>query len=83
MLFKKLKKPDPEAEQKLLDEIEAYGGLEKNDVLAMILSALLMIMPIVGILLLILCFFAFLFFSQLHRRKKEACMSALQTGSAG
>ncbi len=62
MLFKKLKKPDPEAEQKLLDEIEAYGGLEKNDVLAMILSALLMIMPIVGILLLILCFFAFLFF---------------------
>lgn len=62
MLFRKLKKPDPEAEQKLLDEIEAHGGLEKNDVLAMILSALLMIMPIVGILLLILCAFAFLFF---------------------
>lgn len=62
MLFKKLKKPDPEAEQKLRDEIEAYGGLEKNDVMAMILSALLMIMPIVGILLLVICLFAFLFF---------------------
>ena len=62
MLFKKLKKPDPEAEQKLLDEIEAHGGLEKNDVLAMIISALLMIMPIVAIFLLVIVAFAFLFF---------------------
>ena len=52
MLFKKLKKPDPEAEQRLLDEIEAHGGLEQNDVIAMIISALLMIMPVVAILLL-------------------------------
>lgn len=61
MLFKKLKKPDPEAEQRLLDEIEAHGGLEQNDVIAMIISALLMIMPVVAILLLVIVAFAFLF----------------------
>lgn len=60
MIFKRLKKPDPEAEQKLLDEIEAHGGLEKNDVLAMIISALLMILPVVAIALLVLIGFAFL-----------------------
>lgn len=60
MIFKRLKKPDPEAEQKLLDEIEAHGGLEKNDVLAMIISALLMILPVVVIALLVLIGFAFL-----------------------
>ena len=61
MLFKRLKKPDPEAEQKLRDEIDAYGGLEKNDVLAMIISALLMILPIVVIALLVIVAFIFLF----------------------
>ena len=60
MLFKKLKKPDPQAEQKLRDEIEADGGLEKNDVAAMIIAAMLTIMPIVGILLLLLVAFVFL-----------------------
>ena len=60
MIFKRLKKPDPAAEQKLLDEIEAHGGLEKNDVLAMIISALLMILPVVAIALLVLIGFAFL-----------------------
>ena len=60
MLFKKLKKPDPQAEQKLRDEIEADGGLEKNDVAAMIIAAMLSIMPIVGILLLLLVSFVFL-----------------------
>lgn len=54
MLFKNLKKPDPEAEQRLLDEIEAYGGLEKNDVAAMIISAMLMILPVAAILLLLI-----------------------------
>ena len=54
MLFKKLKKPDPEAEQRLRDEIEAYGGLEKNDIAAMIISALLMIVPIAAVLLLLI-----------------------------
>ena len=51
MIFKRLKKPDPEVEQKLRDDIDAYGGLEKNDVLAMIISAMLMILPIVVIAL--------------------------------
>lgn len=60
--FKKLKKYDPEAEQTLRDEIEAAGGLEKNDVLAMILSALLVIMPIVAIILGLFVAMAFLIF---------------------
>ena len=62
MLFRKLKEPDPQAEQKLRDEIEADGGLEKNDVLAMIISALLVILPVVAVLLLVIVAFAFLFF---------------------
>ncbi len=45
--FKKLKKYDPEAERKLRREIEEAGGLEKNDMKAMIISALLVILPVV------------------------------------
>ena len=62
MIFKRLKKLDPEVEQKLRDDIDAYGGLEKNDVLAMIISAMLMILPIVVIALLVIVAFMFLFF---------------------
>ena len=62
MLFKRLKKPDPEAEQKLRDEIEADGGLEKNDVAAMIISAMLVILPVTGVLLLLICAVVFLLF---------------------
>lgn len=62
MLFKRLKKPDPEAEQKLRDEIEANGGLEKNDVAAMIISAMLVILPVTGVLLLLICAVVFLLF---------------------
>ena len=62
MIFKRLKKPDPEAEQKLRDDIEAYGGLEKNDVLARIISAMLMILPVAVIFLLVIVAFMFLFF---------------------
>ena len=62
MIFRRLKKPNPEAEQKLRDDIDAYGGLEKNDVLAMIISALLMILPVVVIFLLVIVAFIFLFF---------------------
>ena len=62
MLFKKLKKPDPEAEQRLLDEIEAYGGLEKTDLPAMIISALLMIVPVALVLLLLIVGFGLLMF---------------------
>ena len=60
--FKKLKKYDPEAERKFRENIEAAGGLEKNDVLALILSALLVILPIVFVILLLFVFVAFMFF---------------------
>lgn len=62
MLFKRLKKPDPEAEQTLRDEIERHGGLEKNDLLAMIVSAMLVILPVAVLALLVLIGFALLFF---------------------
>ena len=60
--FKKLKKYDPEAERKLREDIEAAGGLEKNDVMAMILSALLVMMPIALVILLLFVLMAFMFF---------------------
>ena len=63
MLFdklKKLKKYDPDAEQALRDEIEANGGLEKNDMKAMILAALLTILPVVVVIFLLFVLFAFL-----------------------
>lgn len=59
---KKLKKPDPEQEQKLRDDIEANGGLEKTDIPAMIISAFLVIFPVALGALLILVLFAWLFF---------------------
>lgn len=64
MLFdklKKLKKYDPEAERKLRDEIEACGGLEKNDMKAMIIAAMLVIMPVVVVIFLVFCLAAWLF----------------------
>ena len=63
MLFgKKLKRFDPKKEQALRDEIEANGGLEKNDFLAMVISALLMILPVAIALLAVMALFAILFF---------------------
>ena len=64
MLFdklKKLKKYDPEKEQSLRDEIEANGGLEKNDMKAMIIAALLTIMPVVIVIFLLFILAAWLF----------------------
>ena len=58
--FRKLKKFDPEAEQKLRDEIEEMGGLDKKDVPAMLISATLVILPVVLIVLGLMCFFAWL-----------------------
>ena len=54
MFFRKrLKKPDAASEQKLRDEIEEMGGLEKNDIPAMLISAFLVILPIaIAVLLL-------------------------------
>ena len=60
-LFKRLPKPDPKKEQELLDEIERYGGLEKKDVLAMILAALVTIMPLILILFLLIAVAALMF----------------------
>lgn len=63
MLFeklKKLKKYDPEKEQTLRDEIEAAGGLEKNDLKAMVISALITIVPFALALLLIMILGAWL-----------------------
>ena len=58
--FRSLKKPDPEAEQKLRDEIEQHGGLEKNDMKAMILSAMLVFLPVAAVIFLLFVGFAWL-----------------------
>ncbi len=59
--FKKLKKYDSEAEQKLRREIEEAGGLEKNDMKAMIISALLIILPVVLVIFGLFVLMAWLF----------------------
>ena len=44
MLWRKRLKPDdPEKREKLQEELRQEGGLEKHDVLAMILAALLVL----------------------------------------
>ena len=62
MIFKRLKKPDLQKEQTLRDAIENEGGLDKKDMPAMILSALLVIMPvaIVALLVMVLAIWVFL-----------------------
>ena len=59
--FKKLKKFDPEKAQALREEIEANGGLEKNDMKAMIIAALLTIMPVAIAVFLLFILAAWLF----------------------
>ena len=59
--FKKLKKYDSEAEQKLRQEIEEAGGLENNDMKAMIISALLIILPVVLVIFGLFVLMAWLF----------------------
>ena len=63
MLMKKLKKPDPKAEQRLRNEIEEYGGLEKTDLPAMIISAMLTFIPVAALVLGMFCLIAWLFLS--------------------
>ncbi len=63
MLFhklKKLKKYDPVKEQELYDEIQANGGLEKNDMKAMIIAAMITILPFALIVLVVLVLGAWL-----------------------
>lgn len=57
-LFSKFKKFDKNKEENLRKEIEMDGGLEKNDVKAMILSAMLTILPVCFIALLGMCLLA-------------------------
>ncbi len=59
--FKKIKKYDPEAERKLRREIEEAGGLEKNDLKAMIIAALLVILPVVLVIFGLIVLMAWLF----------------------
>ena len=55
--FRKLKKYDPKKADELHENIEREGGLEKGDMKAMILAALIVIMPVaLGILLLFVLF---------------------------
>jgi hypothetical protein len=61
MIFKRLKKPDPQKEQTLRDAIENEGGLDKKDMPAMILSALLVIMPVAIVVLLVMVLAIWLF----------------------
>ncbi len=64
MLFdklKRLKKFDPEKEKALRNEIEEGGGLEKNDMKAMILAAFLTFMPVVIVIFLLFILLAWLF----------------------
>ena len=64
MLFdklKRLKKFDPEKEKALRNEIEEGGGLEKNDMKAMILAAFLTFMPVVIVIFLLFLLLAWLF----------------------
>ncbi len=61
MLFRRLKKFDPEKERELRNEIEANGGLEKGDMPAMLISAFLVFVPaallVLGVIVLIGYFF--------------------------
>lgn len=61
-LFRKLKKPDPQAEERLFQEIEENGGLEKNDLKAMIFAGLLVFLPLAAVVLGLFVLLAFLFF---------------------
>lgn len=46
MWWNRLKKDNSEKQNELQNEIEEHGGLEKSDMPAMILSALLVILPV-------------------------------------
>lgn len=62
MFFRRLKKFDKGKEEKLRKDIEEAGGLEKNDLSAMIFSALLTILPVCILILLGISLIALLAF---------------------
>lgn len=59
--LKLIKKPDKEKEKELRDQIEAEGGLEKNDMPAMIISAFLVFIPVAAAALGLIVLLAWLF----------------------
>lgn len=59
--MRKLKKYDPEKEQALRNEIEESGGLEKNDLKAMIIAAFLTVFPVVVFIFVLFVLLAWLF----------------------
>ena len=65
MLFGKklklIKKPDKEKEKNLREQIDAEGGLEKNDMPAMIISAFLVFLPVAAVALGLIVLLAWLF----------------------
>lgn len=65
MLFGKklklIKKPDKEKEKNLREQIDAEGGLEKNDMPAMVISAFLVFLPVAAVALGLIVLLAWLF----------------------
>lgn len=61
--FRKLKKYDPEKEKAFKEELEKNGGLEKNDMKAMILAGLITFMPLALVLFGIIVLFCWWFVS--------------------
>ncbi len=58
---KKLKDYDPEKEEQLKNEIEAGGGLEKGDGIAMLISAFLVFIPAALLIMAVFALIAWLF----------------------
>lgn len=56
--LKRLKPDDPQKREVLKSEIEKQGGLEKHDMLAMVISALIVLVPVCLVLLVAICFLA-------------------------
>lgn len=54
MLWKKLKKFNKKKETDLKEEIEQNGGLEKNDLSAMTIAALVTILPVCLLVLVVI-----------------------------
>ncbi len=63
MIFKRLKKFDPEKEKALNEQIQEEGGVEKKDMLAMVISAFLVFIPAALVALGIFLLFTWLFLS--------------------
>ena len=59
--LKSIKKPDKEKEKELRKQIEEEGGLEKNDMPAMIISAFLVFLPVAAVALGLIVLLAWLF----------------------